>query len=74
MIVQLDDLGRIVLKKKLREKYGKLFILLDKDKEIILKPLHLDMSDLSEKLKKYSLKELKKIAEDEALKEVEKSL
>lgn len=74
MIIQVDKLGRIVLKKKLREKYGEQFILIDKGDEIILKPFHLDMSDLSKKLEKYSLKELKDMAEEEAMKEIEEKL
>lgn len=74
MIIQVDKLGRIVLKKILREKYGKQFILIDNEKEIVLRPLHLDMSDLAEKLEKYSISELKKLAEEEALKEVEEAL
>ncbi|MEK6895371.1 MAG: hypothetical protein AABX48_02530 [Nanoarchaeota archaeon] len=70
MIVQTDKLGRIVLKKKLRDKYGKQFILIDKENEITLKPLHLDMSDLSKKIEKYSVSQLKELAEEEAIKEV----
>ena len=69
MIIQVDKMGRIVLRKHLREKYGKQFVLLDKGKEIVLRPLHLDMSDLAEKLEKYSASDFKRMAEEEAMKE-----
>jgi bifunctional DNA-binding transcriptional regulator/antitoxin component of YhaV-PrlF toxin-antitoxin module len=69
MRVVVDDLGRIVLKKKLREKYGKQFILIDRDEEIVLRPIKPDMGDLDEKLKKYSISKLRKLAEEEAMKE-----
>ncbi|MBS3081164.1 AbrB family transcriptional regulator [Candidatus Pacearchaeota archaeon] len=78
MIVQVDKLGRIVLKKKLREKYGKQFILIDKGDEIILKPTYEDpfygIEELGKKLEKYSLKELSEMGEEQAKKEVEEKL
>ena len=70
MKVFVDDLGRISLRKKLREKYGREFILLDKKDEIVLKPLKIDITDLSKKLEKFSISELKDIAEKEAIKEI----
>ena len=74
MIVELDKLGRIVLRKKIRERYGEQFIVVPRKDEIALKPLTLEMDDLAEKLDEYSVLDLKKIAEEEALKEAEKSL
>jgi len=70
MKVIVDDLGRILLRKKLREKYGREFILFDKQGEIVLHPLKIDITDLSEKLEKFSISELKEIAEKEAIKEI----
>lgn len=69
MIVNVDKLGRIVLKKKLRERYGEKFIIVDRKGEIVLKPLQKNMDDLAEKLEKYSLTKLKRMAEREAGKE-----
>ena len=69
MIVKVDSLGRIVIRRKLRDKYGDKFILVDRQNEIVLKPFEKDMSDLGEKLEKYSLAQLKKIAEEEGEKE-----
>ena len=78
MIIQVDKLGRIVLKKKLREKYGKQFILIDKGDEIVLKPTHEDpfhgIGDLGKKLEEYSLEELSEMGEEQGKKEAEERL
>jgi len=78
MITQVDKLGRIVLKKKIREKYGRQFIVVASDEGILLKPTSKDpfkdIDKISDKLKKYSLKELSKMGEEEAEKEVERKL
>ena len=36
MIVELDKLGRIVLKKELRDRFGKQFIIFPRKEEIVL--------------------------------------
>lgn len=70
MIVQVDKLGRIVLKKKFREKYGKTFMVVPKEEEIVLKPIKIDREKLAEKLEKYSVQELKKMAYEQAKKDL----
>lgn len=74
MIIELDKLGRIVLKKCIREKYGKTFIVVPKEDEIILKPLKIDKEKLAEKLEEYSISKLKDMAYKQAIKDVEKRL
>lgn len=74
MIIELDKLGRIALKKALREKYGKKFIVVPNEEEIILKPIKIDKERLAEKLEKYSILKLKTIAYKQAIKDVEKRL
>lgn len=74
MIIELDKLGRIALKKSLRERYGRTFIVVPKEDEIILKPLKIDKEKLAEKLEKYSVSKLKEMAYEQAMKDVEKRL
>ena len=71
-----DDRGRIVLGAKLLEKYGKKFAIVNTPKEIVLIPIA--KNPLAELLRigkesgidKYALAELKKMAREEAEKEI----
>ena len=78
MKVVVDELGRIVLRKKLREKYGETFIVVESDRGILLRPCKKDpfegIEGIEEKLGKYSLDELKKMGEKQAKKEIEEKL
>jgi len=78
MLVQIDKLGRLVLKKKLRERYGDSFIIVESEEGILLKPSSRDPFDgiekISEKFKDYSLKELSEMGEEQAKEEVEEKL
>ncbi len=74
MITQVDKLGRIVLKKKLREKYGDRFIVIPGDGEIVLRSIRIDRDKLAEKLDRYSLSRLKEMAYEQAMDDVEERL
>lgn len=73
--VKLDDRGRILIAKKIREKYGDEFMLVEAPGEIVLLPVPKDplkdLQELGKKLPKdMSVKDLKKMAQELALKEV----
>lgn len=71
-----DDRGRIVLGAKLVDKFGKKFAVISAKNEIVLVPIAKNpLDDLSKigknaGIDKYTLKELRKIAKEEAEKEV----
>ncbi len=73
--VVADDRGRIVLGTKLLHKYGKKFAVVGTTKEIVLVPIAKDpIAELTRlgkeaSIDNYTLKELKKIANEEAEKE-----
>ena len=74
MLVELDDKGRLVIEKEIREKYGKKFELFEALGEIVLIPVPDDpvksMEDEGKKLpKKMSVADLKVKAREIALKE-----
>lgn len=71
-----DERGRITLGKKIQKRYGRKFMILEANDEIILKPVVKEdpikgLAELGQKsgINKYSIKQLKKIAEEEALRE-----
>jgi hypothetical protein len=72
-----DERSRITLGKKIEKKFGKRFIVIATHKEVILMPYHPPkdpVKDLQDMMKdseigKYSIKQLKKIALEEAEKE-----
>ena len=74
MLVELDDKGRLVIEKEIREKYGKRFELFEALGEIVLLPVPDDpvkaMEEEGKKLpKKISVADLKAKARAIALKE-----
>lgn len=73
--VKLDDRGRLLLTKEIREKYGDEFVIVEAPGEIVLLPVPKDpLKSLREEGKKLpkdmSVKDLKKMARKLALKEV----
>lgn len=73
-ITRTDSRGRIYLGKKIREKYGEKFILLEEKDKLILVPVRnnpiKDLAELGEQLPKKSLKAFRKDIVEEAKKEV----
>ncbi len=72
----MDERGRVTLGKKIQKQYGKKFFLIKTKNEIILKPISTKnpiegLRELGKKsgINKLSIKRLKKIAEEEAMKE-----
>jgi hypothetical protein len=76
----MDERGRITLGKKLAKRYGKRFAVVPAQNEIILIPKTKDplksLRDWGEKagINKLTMKEIKKIIEQEALKEISSKL
>ena len=74
-IEECDDRGRLLLRKDIREAYGDKFYVVKAPKEVILIPVPKDpIKDLAELgkasgLDKYSVKQLKKMAREDAEKE-----
>ena len=75
-----DERGRIILGTKFLHKYGRKFAVIGTPKEIVLVPIAKDpVAELTKigreaGIDKYSLAELKKMARDEAEKEVFKNV
>ena len=75
-----DDRGRIVLGTKFLNKYGKKFAVVGTPKEIVLVPIskdpifHLQSIGKKSGIGKYSVPELKRIAMEEAGKEIRKNV
>ena len=78
--VLADNRGRVVLGTKLLDKYGKKFAVVGTQKEIVLVPIAKDpLSELKKLgenagIDKYTLRELKKMAMEEAEKEAFSSI
>lgn len=74
LITQCDDRGRVYLGKKIREKYGEKFIILEDKDKLILVPVSnepiKDLEALGKQLPRKSLKALRKDILKEAKKEV----
>lgn len=72
----MDERGRVTLGKKIQKQYGKKFFLIKTKNEIILKPISTKdpiegLRELGKRsgMDKLSIKKLKKIAEEAAMKE-----
>ena len=76
-IMQVDERHRITLPGNIIEKYGERFVVIEIKANILLKPLPKDpikaLQKEGEKLKGLSIKQIRKIAYEEALKEAGKS-
>jgi len=76
-IMQVDERHRITLPGNIIEKYGERFVVIEIKGNILLKPLPKDpikaLQKEGEKLKGLSIKQIRKIAYEEALKEAGKS-
>lgn len=74
LITQCDNRGRVYLGKKIREKYGETFIILEDKDKLILVPVSnepiKDLEELGTQLPRKSLKALRKDILKEAKKEV----
>lgn len=75
-ITVIDKRSRITLGKKLEKRFGKRFIVIPTYEEIILRPVSTKdpLEDLKEigkmmKINRFSNRQLKKMAEEEAIKE-----
>ena len=74
-VTVMDDRGRITLGKKIAKKYGRKFVVVPAMDEIVLMPVPQDpITDLQKMwkeagLNKYTRKQIKKMAEEEAEKE-----
>ncbi len=73
-----DDRGRIVLGKKIREKYGEKFVVIQGLDEVVLRPIPQDpikdLQELGGKIpRNLSIKELKQQARESAIKQAEMS-
>ncbi len=70
-----DERDRITLGKKITKRYGKRFIVIDAVGEVVLRPVPKDpvkgFAEMGRRagINKYSMKQLKKMAEEEAEKE-----
>ncbi len=79
-VLRCDQRGRVLLPKAVREEYGKEFVLVKAPKELVLLPAPRDaLKDLARMgreagLHHYSLKAIKKMIGEEAVREVRKSL
>ncbi len=75
-----DERGRIVLGTKFLDKYGKKFAVVSAKKEIVLVPIAKDplarLKEIGKEsgIDKYTLKELKEMAREEAEKEMAKNV
>ena len=75
-----DDRGRIVLGTKFLHRYGKRFAVVSANKEIVLVPIAKDplarLKEIGKEsgIDKYTLKELKGMAREEAEKELSKNV
>ena len=73
-VLLADERGRVTLGSKIIDRYGKKYIVIIAEKEITLVPLKEDplkkLKKMSKEagLEKYGLKKLKRIAEEEAIK------
>lgn len=73
---RLDDKGRLVIEKGLRDKYGNEFVVIDGMDEIVLKPVPKGdplkrWRELGKKIPRHlSVADLKRMAREQALKEV----
>lgn len=78
--VVMDSRGRITIGEKMAKKYGRKFLVVPMPKEILLVPRTKDpLKELQEwgrkaGVGKYSLKQIKKMAEEQAYEEIDKKL
>lgn len=76
----MDDRGRITLGKKIGERYGREFVVVETEKDIVLVPIAQDPVKELQKIgkeagiDKYSIKELRAMAMEEAEKEIQQKL